>query len=80
LERIDTQEGIMVEALLNSGAIEIVISLEFAKKKRFKLKKLERPIYMRNVDGTFNRECYDLRSLGLDKRTTFVLEKHKRTR
>jgi len=23
--------------------------------------------------------CYDLRFLGLDKRTTFVLEKHKRT-
>jgi len=24
-------------------------------------------------------DCYDLRSLGLDKRTTLVLEKHKRT-
>ena len=32
LERVDTQEGIMVEALLNSGATGLVMSLEFAKK------------------------------------------------
>ena len=32
LERIDTQEGITVEALLDSGAIGLVISLEFARK------------------------------------------------
>jgi len=32
LERIDTQEGVMVEALLDSGAIGLVISSEFAKK------------------------------------------------
>ena len=32
LERIDTQEGITVEALLDSGAIELVMSLEFARK------------------------------------------------
>ena len=44
LERIDTQEGIMVEALLDSGAMELVMSSEFAKKQGFKLKKLERPM------------------------------------
>ena len=33
LERIDTQEEVMVEVLLNNGIIELVISLEFAKKK-----------------------------------------------
>jgi len=32
LERVDTQEGIMVEALLDSGATELVMSSEFAKK------------------------------------------------
>ena len=32
LERIDTQEGVMVEALLDSGATELVISSEFARK------------------------------------------------
>ena len=32
------------------------MSLEFARKQRFKLKKIQRPIYIRNVDGTFNKE------------------------
>ncbi len=44
LKRIDTQEGITVEALLDSGATGLVISSEFAKKQGFKLKKLERPM------------------------------------
>ena len=56
LERIDTQEGIMVEALLDSGATGLVMSSEFTKKQGFKLKKLDRPIYVRNVDGSFNKE------------------------
>ena len=56
LERLDTQKGIMVEALLDSGATGLVMSLEFVKKKGFKLKKLERPMQVRNVDGSFNRE------------------------
>ena len=34
----------------------MVMSLEFTKKNRFKKKKLERPIYMRNIDSTFNHE------------------------
>jgi len=50
------QEGITVEALLDSGATELVMSLEFAKKKGFKLKRLERPMQVRNVDRSFNRE------------------------
>ena len=32
LERIDTQEGIIVKVLLDSGAAGLVISSEFAKK------------------------------------------------
>jgi len=56
LERIDTQEEIMVEALLDSGATGIVMSSEFARKQGFKLKKLERPMQVRNVDGTLNKE------------------------
>ena len=56
LEMIDTQEGVMVEALLNSKAIGLVMSLEFARKQRFKLKKIENPIYVRNVDRTFNKK------------------------
>ena len=39
LERIDMQEGVMVEVLLNSGVTGLVISLEFARKQWFKLEK-----------------------------------------
>jgi len=56
LERIDTQEGITVEALLDSGVTGLVMSLEFARKQGFKLKKLERPMQVRNVNGSFNKE------------------------
>ena len=56
LERIDMQEEIIVEALLDSGAMELVISLEFMKKQEFKLKKIERPIYVRNMDSLLNKK------------------------
>jgi len=56
LERIDTQKGITVEALLDSGVTGLVMSSEFTRKQGFKLKKIERPIYVRNVDGFFNKE------------------------
>ena len=56
LERIDTQEGITVETLLDSGATGLVMSSEFARKQGFKLKKLNRPMYVRNVNGSFNKE------------------------
>ena len=56
LERIDTQEGMMVEALLDSRAMRLVMSSEFARNQRFKLKKIKNLIYVRNVDGTFNKE------------------------
>ena len=56
LERIDIQKGITVEALLNSGVTRLVMSLEFAKKQGFKLKKLERPMNVRNVDRSLNKE------------------------
>ena len=56
LERIDIQEGITVEALLDSGATGLVMSLEFTRKQGFKLKKLERPMHVRNVDGSLNKK------------------------
>jgi len=42
LERLDMQEGITVEALLDSGVTGLVMSSKFARKQGFKLKKLER--------------------------------------
>jgi len=56
LERIDMQEGITVEVLLDSRATRLVMSSEFARKQGFKLKRLERPINMRNVDGSLNKK------------------------
>ena len=56
LERIDTQEEITVKVLLDSRVMGLVISSEFAKKQRFKLKKLDRPMYVRNVNGLLNKE------------------------
>ena len=53
---MNIQERVTVEALLDSGAIGLVMSSEFVSKQRFKLKKIERPIYMRNLDGIFNQE------------------------
>ena len=45
-----------MEALLDSGAMGLVISSEFAKKQGFKLKRLERLINIRNVDRLLNKE------------------------
>ena len=45
-----------MEILLGSRAMRLVISSEFARKQGFKLKKIERPIYVRNMDGSFNKE------------------------
>ena len=56
LEKIDTQEGVIVKTLLNSDVTGLVMSLEFVRKQRFKLKKIENSLYVRNVDRTFNNE------------------------
>ena len=56
LKQEDDEEGIVVEALLNSRAAGLVMILEFARKNMFKKKKLDRLIYTRNMDGTFNYE------------------------
>ena len=51
LKRIDIQEEVTVKVLLDSSVTELVISSEFARKQEFKLKKIERLIYMRNLDS-----------------------------
>ena len=56
LKRIDTQERVTVEALLDSKVTDLVMSSEFTRKQRFKLKKIKRLIYMRNIDSSFNKE------------------------
>jgi len=54
IEKIDTHEGVAVKALLDSGAMGVFIDKRIAAKHGFMLEKLERPIMVRNVDGTNN--------------------------
>ena len=56
LERIDMQERVIVEVLLDSGTTRLVMSSEFARKQGFKLKKIERPIYVRNMNRMLNKK------------------------
>jgi len=56
LKRIDMQEEITVETLLDSGVTGLVMSSEFARKQGFRLKKIDKPIHIRNVNGFFNKE------------------------
>jgi len=56
LKQKDNEDGITVKALFDSDVTGLMISSEFARMNKFKKKKLERLIYMRNVDGIFNHE------------------------
>ena len=55
LKQKKKEEGIVVEVLLDSSVTGLVMSSEFARKNKFK-KKLERLIYVKNVDDIFNYE------------------------
>jgi len=54
VEKIDTHEGIMIKALLDSSAMEMFMDRQMAARHEFKLQKLERPLVIRNVDSTNN--------------------------
>ena len=54
VEKLDTHEGVTVKVLLDSGAMGMFMDKRAAAKHGFMLQKLERPIMVRNVDGTNN--------------------------
>jgi len=54
IEKIDIYKGIMVKALLDSGTTGMFMDRKIAAKHGFKLQKLERPVMVRNVNGTNN--------------------------
>ena len=56
LKRIDIQKEIIVKVLLNSRTMRLIISLEFIKKQKFKLKKTKRPIYIQDINSSFNKK------------------------
>jgi len=54
VEKVDTHEGVMVKALLDSGMTGMFMNKKMAAKHGFRLQKLERPVAVRNIDGTNN--------------------------
>ena len=54
VEKLDKHEGVTVKALLNSGATGMFMDRRMVARHGFKLQKLERPIMVRNVNGTNN--------------------------
>ena len=56
LKRIDIRKEVIIKILLDSGAMSLVMSLELVRKQEFKLKKIERLIYVRNINIFFNKK------------------------
>jgi len=54
IEKIDIHEGATVKVLLDSRATEVFMDRKMAAKYSFRLQKLERPLMVKNVDGTYN--------------------------
>jgi len=54
IKKVDTHEGVTVKVLLDSSTTGMFIDKEMAKKYGFKMTKLERPLKVKNVDGTEN--------------------------
>ena len=54
LKQEEEEEGVVTEALLDSDVTVLVISEEFARRHKFRRTKLERLVYVRNMDGTLN--------------------------
>ena len=54
VEKIDIHKGVMIKVLLDSNTIEMFMDKQIVARHGFKLQKLERPIAVRNIDGTNN--------------------------
>ena len=54
LKQEEEEEGVVTEALLDSDATGLVMSEEFTRRHKFKKTKLERLVYVRNVNSMLN--------------------------
>ena len=54
IEKLDNHEGVMMKALLDSGATGIFVDKKFVEEYSFRLEKLDQPVEVKNVDGTSN--------------------------
>jgi len=57
IERMDMHEGVTIKVLLDNGATGMFMDRKTAAKHRFRLQKLERPVRVKNVNGTYNSGC-----------------------
>jgi len=55
LEKVDIHKGVIVNALLDSGATGLFINKEFMERDGFRMERLEKPVRIVNVDGTHNK-------------------------
>jgi len=54
IERIDTHKGVTIKVLLDSSITGMFIDKKTVAKHGFRLQKLERPVRVKNMDGTYN--------------------------
>ena len=54
LEKLESHEGVVVKALLDSGTTGLFMDTTFAREKRFKMERMKNPLLVKNVDGTVN--------------------------
>ena len=54
LEKLESREGIVVKALLDSRATGLFMDTTFAREKGLKMERMKNPLLVKNVDGTVN--------------------------
>jgi len=54
VEKVDMHKSVTVKVLLDSGATGMFMDKKIAARHGFRLQKLERPVTVRNIDGTNN--------------------------
>jgi len=54
LEKLESHEGVVVKALLDSGATGLFMDTAFAKEKGFRMEKMKKPLLVKNMDRSVN--------------------------
>ena len=54
LEKLESHEGVVVKALLDSGVTGLFMNTTFAREKGFKMERMKNLLLVKNVDGTVN--------------------------
>jgi len=54
IKKVDTHKVIIVKVLLDSGTMGMFMDREMTRRHEFRMTKLERPLKVKNVDGTEN--------------------------